>query len=100
MQLVFRPGDIARYWTDLKLHLQRGKPVKSLPRESVYELMFSAETFERDLYERPDGIDLGSFLRIRQIRHVERAAAKVAALEARLFAWVPHLPRRPIMTKI
>jgi hypothetical protein len=37
--------------------------------------MFSAETFERDLYERPDGIDLGSFLRIRQIRPVERAAA-------------------------
>ena len=39
--------------------------------------MFSAETFERDLYERPDGIDLGSFLRIRQIRPVERAAAPV-----------------------
>ena len=37
--------------------------------------MFSAENFERDLYERPDGIDLGSFLRIRQIRPVERAAA-------------------------
>ena len=47
--------------------------------------MFSAETFERDLYERPDGIDLGSFLRIRQIRPVERATSKVAAT---------HLPLR------
>ena len=42
--------------------------------------MFSAETFERDPYERPDGIDLGSFLRIRQIRPVERAAAQNASV--------------------
>ena len=55
--------------------------------------MFSAETFERDLYERPAGIDLGSFLRIRQIRPVERAAAPHHP-ESRRDASAPSLERR------